>query len=407
MEAKINAELPDEQAGFRRGRGTSDMLVLLQSIIEKVASTNSEAYITFIDYSKAFDSVSHVQLFNVMHKMGFPVHIVSLLQSLYQDQTAQIRWNGNHTKSFGIGKGVRQGCVLSPHLFSLYTEAIMREANIDEKGMTIGGTSVSNARYADDTALLETSRVKMQDIVKRVNDAGKPRLLKLNATKTEVMKIGNAIATNEDARIEVDGRALKNVSRFKYLGSLKTTNGDCSVDLRCRIAMAKQRMRELFPLWKSSISNKLKMKLVKTLVWTVLSYGAEGWTLTLADERRIQSAEMWLWRRMLRISWFQKRSDVSILEQLNTKRELLAHVRKRKLTYFGHLHREGGCQLTRTVVQGLYPAVRRRGRPRTQYLDNVKRWTGLNGKEVTTATRDRNEWQGCVRRAQEAANSRT
>ena len=120
MRKKIEMELPDEQARFRPGRGTTDMLVIIQVLIEKVMGIGGQALVTFIDYSKAFDNISHVQLFDIMLELGFPEHIVALLQSLYIDQTAVIRWNGSTTETFPIGKGVRQGCILSHHLFSLY-----------------------------------------------------------------------------------------------------------------------------------------------------------------------------------------------------------------------------------------------------------------------------------------------
>ena len=117
------------------------------------------------------------------------------------------------------------------------------------------------------------------------------------------------------------------------------------------------------------------MRLVKTLVWTVLSYGAEALTLKVRYERKITSMEMWLWRRMMRISWMEKRTDNSILQEHDIKRELLGHVRKRKLSYFGHLCRDHGCQMTKTVVDGYVAGRRRRGRPRKQYIDSIKQWT--------------------------------
>ena len=157
----------------------------------------------------------------------------------------------------------------------------------------------------------------------------------------------------DDITIRVNNDPVEKVKQFKYLGSLKSTDGDCSKDVNARIAMAKRRMCELTTLWKDrSIPVALKMRLVKTLVWTVLSYGAEAWTLKARDERKITSMEMWLWRRMLRISWMEKRTDNRILQELEIKRELLGHVRKRKLSYYGHLCRDHGCQITKTVVEG-------------------------------------------------------
>ena len=131
----------------------------------------------------------------------------------------------------------------------------------------------------------------------------------------------------------------------------------------------------------------------ETLVWTVLSYGAEAWTLKVQDERKITSMEMWLWRRMLRISWMEKRTYNSILQELEIKRELLGHVRKRKLTYYGHLCRDHGCQITKTVVEGYVEGRRRRGRPRKQYIDNIKQWTQLTTSQCVRAAEDRSRWK--------------
>ena len=100
---------------------------------------SERTFIVFIDYSKAFDSVSHIQMFNILNDMGFPRHIVALIQALYEKQSAIVRWNGSHTKPFFIEKGVRQGCILCPLLFCAYTEQVMREAEITESGAVIGG----------------------------------------------------------------------------------------------------------------------------------------------------------------------------------------------------------------------------------------------------------------------------
>ena len=126
------------------------MLVALQVLIEKTIEMDGQAFVVFIDYSKAFDTISQVQMFDIPTEMGFPKHLVALLEALYNDQSAVIRWNGRHSSAFKIERGVRQGCILSPHLFNLYTESVMREAGIEEMGIKIGGKLVSNLRYAND-----------------------------------------------------------------------------------------------------------------------------------------------------------------------------------------------------------------------------------------------------------------
>ena len=125
----------------------------------------------------------------------------------------------------------------------------------------------------------------------------------------------------------MDDEEIEVVEHFKYLGSLKSADGNCSKDTRSRFGMAKKRMLDLVPIWKDrGITKDLKMKLVRSLVWTVLTYGAEGWTLTKADEKRIQPAELWIYRRMLRVSWTEHRTDDSILTELGTTRHAASRI---------------------------------------------------------------------------------
>ena len=252
---------------------------------------DGQAFVVFIDYSKAFDSISQTQLFDILSEMDFPKHLVSLLEALYIDQLAVIRWNGSHTNAFNIAKGVRQGCILSPHLFSLYTESVMQE--IEELGVRIGGKLISNLRYADDTAPCTHSQEEAEQLLTKVNDAGRETLLELNVKKTKLLKVGN---TQPGATVRVDGEQIEEVEHVKYIGSLKAANGRCEKDIRTRIGMAKKIMLELVPIWKNrGIRQDLKVKLVRALVWTVLTYGAEGLTLWKADEKRTQAAEMWIY----------------------------------------------------------------------------------------------------------------
>ena len=126
------------------------------------------------------------------------------------------------------------------------------------------------------------------------------------------------------AGVTVDDEQIEVVEHLKYLRSWKSADGNCSKDTRSRIGMAKKRTLDLVPIWKDrGINQDLKMKLVQSLVWTVLTYGAEGWTMTKANEKRSASAELCIYRRMLRVCWTEHRTQESILRELNTTRQLL------------------------------------------------------------------------------------
>ena len=151
----MNCEIPDVQAGFRKGRGTRDQIANICWIFEKEIEFQKTIYLCFIDYAKAFECVDHNKLWKILKEMGIPDHLTCLLRDLCAGQEATVR-TGHGTDWFQIGKGVREGYVLSPYLFNLYAEYIMRNAGLEEAqaGIKIAGRNISNLRYADDTNLI-------------------------------------------------------------------------------------------------------------------------------------------------------------------------------------------------------------------------------------------------------------
>ena len=152
-------ELPDVQAGFRKGRGTSDQIANICWITEKAKEFQENIYFCFIDYAKAFDCVDHNKLWNVLKEMGVPDRLTCLLRNLYAGQEATVRTGHGTIGGFQIGKGVPQGCILSPCLFNLYVEYIMRNPGLDEAqtGIKIAWTNINNHRYTNDTTLMAES----------------------------------------------------------------------------------------------------------------------------------------------------------------------------------------------------------------------------------------------------------
>ena len=134
----MNRELPDVQAGFRKGRGTRDQIAKIQWIIEKAREFQKNIYFHFINYAKAFDCVDHNKLWKILKKRGIPDHLTCLLRNLYAGQEVTVRTGHGTTDWFQIGKGVYQGCILSPCLFNFYAEYIMRNAGVDEAKLESG-----------------------------------------------------------------------------------------------------------------------------------------------------------------------------------------------------------------------------------------------------------------------------
>ena len=168
----MNRELPDVQAGFRKGRGTRDQIANICWIIEKAREFQKNIYFCFIDYAKAFDCVDHNKLWKILKEMGIPDHLTWLLRNLYAGQEATVRTGHGTTDWNPIGKGVSQGCLLSPCLFNLYAEYIMRNAGLGEgqTGIKIARRNINNLRYTDDTTLMAESEEELQSLLLKVKE---------------------------------------------------------------------------------------------------------------------------------------------------------------------------------------------------------------------------------------------
>ena len=193
-----------------------------------------------------------------------------LLKRLYTNQEATVRTEFGETDNINIGKRVRQGCILSPLLFNIYAENIMREALEEwESGISIGGRMLTNMRYADDTILLAGTSEDLIELVERVRRASEKAGLYLNVVKTKV------ILTGDIGEVTVDGKDIEVVTKFVFLGVLITKDGLCEKELRRRIAMGKAAMGGLTSIWKDrGVTMETKVKLLKVLVFPIVLYGA-------------------------------------------------------------------------------------------------------------------------------------
>ena len=172
LQQYVNNELPDVQAGFRKGRGTRDQIAIIRWIMEKAREFQKN--FCFTDYAKAFDYVDHHKLWKILKEMGIPGHLTCLLRNLCAGQETTVRTGHGTTDWFQRGKGVHQGCILSPCLFNLYAEYIMKKAEQDEAqaGIKIAGKNINNFRYADDTTLMAESE-ELKSLLMKVKEESK------------------------------------------------------------------------------------------------------------------------------------------------------------------------------------------------------------------------------------------
>ena len=195
-------------------RGTRDQIANIRWIIEKARELQKNIYFCFIDYAKAFDCVDHNKLWKILKEMGIPDYLTCLLRNLYAGQKATVRTGHGTTDWFQFGKGVGQGCILSPCLFNFYAEYIMRNAGLEEAqaGVTIAGRNISNLRSADDTTLMAESEEELKSLLMTVKEENEKVGLKLSIQKTKIM------ASSPITSWEIDGETMKTVTDFIFGG---------------------------------------------------------------------------------------------------------------------------------------------------------------------------------------------
>ena len=189
--ARTLIRLPDVQAVFRKGRGIRDQIANIRWIMEKATEFQKNIYFCFIEYAKAFDGMNHNKLWKILKEMGIPDHLTCLLRNLYAGQEATVRTGHGTTNWFQIGKGVCQGCILSPCIFKLFADYIMRNAELDEAQaeIKIAGRNINNLRYTDDTSFMAESE-ELKSLLMKVKEEIEKVGLKLNIQKTEIMASG-------------------------------------------------------------------------------------------------------------------------------------------------------------------------------------------------------------------------
>ena len=205
--------------------------------LKKQGSSRKNIYFCFLDYAKALDCVDHNKLWKILKETGIPDHLTCFLRNLYAGQETTIRAGHGTTDWFQIGKGVRQGCILSPCLFNLHAEYIMRNAGLEETqaGIKIAGRNINILRYADDTTLMAESE-DLKSLLMKVKEESEKVGLKLN------IKI---MASGPITLWQIDGETVETVADFIFLGSKITADGDCSHEIQRRLLLGRKVMTNL------------------------------------------------------------------------------------------------------------------------------------------------------------------
>ena len=309
LKNQAEEHLAEEQAGFRAKRSTVEQIFNCRILIEKHLHHQKDLFHNFIDFKKAFDRVWHDGLWQVLRNFNIEEGLTQCIEALYKNASSAVLLGSQVGDYFKTPVGVRQGCLLSPVLFNLFLENIMRETLDDfAPSVTIGGRPLCNLRFADDIDLIAGSNQELQDLTERLTTRATAHGMEVSSEKSKVM-----VNSNEDkkANIVMNGERLEEVEKFKYLGAYIAKDGHSSAEVKTRLAMAASSMARLQQIWKSNdISFTSKFQLYRSLILSIALYGCESWTLSKDLEKRIESFESKCLRRLLGITWQERRTNM-------------------------------------------------------------------------------------------------
>lgn len=380
----IDDKQPKEQAGFRSGYSTMDHVHTLEQIIEKHQEYNRPLYVAFIDYSKAFDSISHCSIWNALQYSNVHQKYINILKHIYSNSTSKIRLEtrGDEIK---IERGVRQGDPLSPKLFIAVLENIFQKLNWVNKGLLVNGKYLNHLRFADDIAIIAETPKDIEEMMRTLAHESSKIGLEMNLTKTKIM-------TNSQERpITVKGNSIEYTQKYLYLGkqvSFNKSNNEEEITRRINVTWKKFWSQK--EILKGDYGLHLKKTVFDTCLLPCLLYACQTWVFTNKVKLKIKCTQTAMERSMLKI---RKRHKVKneIIRKKTKITDALEHALTLKWKWAGHISRYTDKRWTIETTRWKGPGGKRNvGRPKRRWADDVIQVAGDNWLDIG---KDRDVWK--------------
>ena len=338
LKAELDKRLRDEQAGFWKERSCTDQIATLRIIVKQSLEWNTPVYAIFVDYEKAFDSVDREVLRKLLRHYGTPEKYIILIQKTYEKFAYRVTHNGVLCEMIEMLTGVRQGYLLSPFLFLLVIDWIMRQTTEEYRDgiQWTFTTRQEDLDFADDFSLLSNNHQDMQSKLTRLAKISAKTGLRISKSKTKVMRI----YTRKADKLALDGEAIDEVENFTYLGSNISKDGGSDQDIQVRIEKERTAFAILTPVWRSKvIARKTKLRIFNTNLKSVLLYGSETWRVTKSTSNKLQSFVNRCLRSIMGIHWLEVIRNEELWARAEQER-IDIQIRRRKWGWIGRTLRK-------------------------------------------------------------------
>ena len=402
--------IPESQCGFRANRGTTDMVFVLRQLQEKCREQNMGLYATFIDLTKAFDTVSRTGLWLILERLGCPPKFQQMVIKLHENQRGQVRLNGDLSEPFPISNGVKQGCVMAPTLFSIFFTMMLKQATADlddDKGVYVRyrlhgslfnlrrlqahtktqERLIQNLLFADDAALVAHTERALQRMTSCFADASRLFGLEVSLKKTEVLHQPTPREEYRPPHISIGDTELKSTQQFTYLGCTISSDAKIDKEIDNRLAKANSSFGRLYKrVWNNKcLKCKTKIRVYRAVVLTTLLFSSETWVIYRSHIRLLERFHQRCLRTILNIHWSDLITNVEVLEQAEVP-SIEAMILKYQLRWAGHVSRLEDHRLPKIVIFGeLSSGHRDIEAPKKRFKDNLK-------KSLTACNIDHRQW---------------
>ncbi|KAL1448299.1 hypothetical protein WDU94_008926, partial [Cyamophila willieti] len=367
--------IEEHQAGFIKGRSTTDQIFIVKEAIAKYWEFNRDFYLTFVDFSKAYDSLNRRKIWHKMEIFGVPDKIINLARLCTEDSKCKVKVNGLTSSSFNVNTGVRQGDGISPTLFNIAIEGALQKINRTGGGIKMG-KKVNILAFADDVVIVaetvEETRNLMNILIEETEEVG----LKINETKTKFMHVSRNKTRGMD-HMEVGNYNFERVNSFKYLGVTLTDDNQEDVEIQMRLNSAIKSSYACNKLLSSKLLSRCsKIRIYKTIIRPVLTYGSENWIITKKTEKKMITFENKILRKIYGPTyenggWRIKHNKE--LRDLYKEPDIVGEMKSSRLRWTGHVLRKNEESNVKNIWKNNPEGRRPKGRPKSRWWDQVKK----------------------------------